>query len=272
MCVYGGTSVVAQGGLADATTAHACQINTSPMDLRPALVPAVSRARTKLDTKCGTISLEYTRHGGAQCLRVPEGQSATRPHAPYVKPVVLDCGDRGGVVQRIDVASWGTTDVAATASQCGAMAPEAIMASIPARCRAHVARVTAAVASRCVGQRHCTLTANSDTWRAIVGNTTCDMDLADVMPHGSNPRVLRVAATCSGAHALTGAVVVPIGTRATVRLPVAAVHRAVSTGNSPVQLRVNDQVVSEATPEADGTVHVTVGSGVHALVLTTADE
>jgi hypothetical protein len=242
------------------------------MDLRPALVPAVSHARTKLDTKCGTISLEYTRHGGAQCVRVPEGRSTTRPHAPHVAPVILDCGERGGVVQRIDVASWGTADVAATAAQCGTMAPEAVTASIPPRCRAHVAQVTAAVAALCVGQRHCTLTANSDTWLAVVGNTTCDADPTDVTPHGSNPRVLRVAATCSAAHALTGTVVLPIGTRATVRLPVGAAPRTAGTGDRPVQLRVNGQVVTpEASPEADGTVRVTVGSGVHTLVLTTAD-
>jgi hypothetical protein len=119
----------------------------------------VSRAATTLATPCGDIHLGYQVHGGVQCARVPEGRSLLRPHGPAntATHANVDCGAVGGVITRVDFASWG-----APAGQCGNW-------TVTPAC--HVPAVMAYAEATCLGRTQCAIPVSADNWLGSASGT-----------------------------------------------------------------------------------------------------
>lgn len=193
------------GGVGDRIS---CSPDT-PLALHPAPVLGVSRADTRVQTRCGEVRLTYERAGGVQCGQAIEGRSALRPHAREdVKPLRLSCGPQGGNITSIDFASWGLPS-----GSCGAYKVSSVC---------HSSLSHRLVEAACLGKHDCEVDASAPAFfppnlRAKAGwnsQSFCPVDTLN-----SSPRRLFAQVTCSGAPSLHVDVGVPVGAKADVLLP-----------------------------------------------------
>lgn len=158
-------------------THHSAGWNEVVMHVAPAL--GLSGATQTVRTQRGTFNLHWQRHGGTQCAKASENTTFS-----------LDCGARGGAIQNIVFASWGTPT-----SHCGMMATYAC----------HADRSADVVKALCMGKPSCSFRPTND----LFGGDPC----------GGTMKWLSVTAKCAGDSLVTAQVVVPTSAVATVRLP-----------------------------------------------------
>ena len=205
-------------------------ISHTQLELRPSGPYALAAASAKIALPHGDASLSWVRSGGRQYDKVSEGDEAS-----------LSCGPRGGLITGVEFASFGTPAIAtsddnhangangisATASAIGARAVPPLRAS--AHC--HAPRSAEVVASRCVGKPRCNMLAH----RSLFGFTSaeaagCHADGSgrdDTLAALAEPLRLWVAVTCERPDAIDANASVPVGSTATLRLPLRAMERPV---------------------------------------------
>lgn len=193
-----------------------------PIRLTAASSLAISRANTSLETWCGTVALDYVRAGGIQCVRSPEGRSPTQmdQKLPLVEDAVLDCGEQGGTIVRIEFASWGRPS-----GICGG--------TLVVDKQCHHPESLSLVEQLCVTYQRCTIPMHADFWGA---SPPCGA--------AHDGRVFFAQAVCSQPQTVHASISVPVGRHAEVRLPAAilsaeslqqpGVRHVASTRNSTV--------------------------------------
>jgi len=168
-----------------------CQANQT-INFHAAPVQGISWSTLTVGSPCGSFMHKYARHGGTQCQKIPVSRSLTSETA------VLDCGSRGGQIEKIEFASLGLPD-----GGCGHF-------QINESC--HFPNTISVVKKLCLHKQSCHIPANVDFWKM----TECDMGEGDAR---ANPRRLFLQARCSKSSTIDAHIDVPVGMHATVRLP-----------------------------------------------------
>ena len=169
------------------------------LDLRPSRAYALRGASTTLELPHGDVHFSWERSGGTQRDKVAEGDVAE-----------LSCGPHGGRIVGVDFASFGTPTAHGVAG-FGMMQH--------ATC--HASRSKAVVAALCVGRTSCTVPASKSTFE------TSDNEIAqcraaaaaDVRGPHADPLRLWIDVQCEKPDTIDARATVPIGSRATMRLP-----------------------------------------------------
>jgi hypothetical protein len=253
------------GGVRGGDVAAACGLSSAALEMHPAALVGVSAATVRMQSRCGDVRLSYQRHGGVQCVRAPEGRSSVREGGPVVHDAVVQCGEHGGVIERVDFASWGSAS-----GTCGAFV---------AHPTCHSDATADVVAAMCVGKATCSVPTSADVWAPHLSAAA----LATCVNDAHDPRTLALQVTCSRGHAVTASVSVPTGARAQVHLPTYGVSSVrVTEGGDAVLVAAGSVTAAAALPQGvaavevaargvdDGTgdrVVVHVGSGTYDLML-----
>lgn len=96
------------------------------------------------------MSTKWRRHGGIQCGKAPENMSTRNPFLPSHPELTLSCGTYGGVITKVDFASFGLPT-----GMCGGF-------GINATC--HASNTTAGVSSLCMGKATCSIPSTASYW------------------------------------------------------------------------------------------------------------
>eukprot|EP00051_Salpingoeca_urceolata_P031279 m.11050 g.11050 ORF g.11050 m.11050 type:complete len:1055 (-) comp3918_c0_seq1:182-3346(-) len=225
------------------------------VELEACSVAGVSRATTTVRSHRGDVHLSYARHGGVQCLKLPETRSAQRPLARAAvdndAATVLDCGEHGGIVASVDIAVFG---VAPAEGTCGAFVDAATGVD-----------VSRSVAALCVGRRSCMLPSSADAW---ADNEAATPKQSSGSAEAHNPRSLVVQVTCTEPNRVVVEAALPPATTGTLRVPHA--YWTAADGSMPVVCDHQENSTA-AVPHAQTADHVVVelASGTHHLDLST---
>ena len=184
-------------GSLDATGGEAA-CDGAEIELRPAASLGVSFASTQRVTRCGQVRLEYRRHGGLQCARVPASPAPTAP-----SHVTLSCGAHGGRIERVAFASWG-----APSGVCGGSWTAAPGCDAGTEIARHVE-------AACVGRVQCSLPTAREAYASVGNETQCDRLLGS--QHAS--RVLAVQVECGQPSVFEISAQLPLGGRARISVP-----------------------------------------------------
>lgn len=149
-------------------------------------------------------------------------------------PVELSCGTGGGVIAAVQFASHGR--------------PHGVCGALGSTDGCH-ADLVGTLTARCVGRGNCTAV-------PPVAVDGCD----DATP--GDPSWTHVQFVCSAPESITATVTVPIGSTGTIELPTSGVSRPVVTLNG---------AKARASTTADSIVEVAVGSGTHAVRMSSGD-
>ena len=243
------------------------------LDLRASSSYALHAASTKVELPHGTLEFNWTRVGGRQYDKVAEGGVAR-----------LDCGKGGGVIQRVAFASFGTPRVGPS-SRAGVTDDARAHARVPPLVESpscHAPSSVDVIRAACVGRPRCEVGAE----RARFGLSdddarTCDAAAGDgPNDQWAEPLRLWVAVECGRADGLEVVATVPMGSRATVRLPLRGMaapvlrdgQRVVYAEDAATFVPVAEEVAEvrvrrEVDARVGEVLAVEVGSGVYALAL-----
>eukprot|EP00039_Didymoeca_costata_P007980 m.106752 g.106752 ORF g.106752 m.106752 type:complete len:1146 (-) comp13901_c0_seq1:23-3460(-) len=154
------------------------------LKLEAASTVGLSGANTSSLLSNGEVIFNWERSGGIQCAKVPEGEIQS-----------LSCGQSGGVITKVDFASFGRP-----IGGCGFF-------GVDVGCHADVLGM---VANACVGNSECTLDPSmfSDT----ITSSVCNM-------RDNALNRLFVQVQCSEPQSVHTFAKVPIGSKATLRVP-----------------------------------------------------
>ena len=169
------------------------------LDLRPSRAYALHGASTTLELAHGDAHFSWERSGGTQRDKVAEGDVAE-----------LSCGPHGGRIVGVDFASFGTPTARGVAGF-----------GMVQHATCHASRSKAVVAALCVGRTSCTVPASKSTFE------TSDNEIAqcraaaaaDVRGPHADPLRLWIDVQCEKPDTIDARATVPIGSRATMRLP-----------------------------------------------------
>lgn len=241
------------------------------LDLRASSAYALHRASATMALPHGDVRFNWTRSGGMQYDKVSEGGDAH-----------LSCGPRGGVITQVVFASFGTPMVGG--DDGSAVEAEARPWRVPplsVRATCHATSSHEVVTSRCVGRTHCTIAANGALFGFGAADAARCAAAGGKGPYDalSDPLRLWVAVTCSRPDAVDAYARVPIGSTATVRLPLRGMAtpvlrdgaRVVYGAGASAPADLTDLVVRREVDARVGEVlAVDVGSGEWDLALEAA--
>lgn len=154
----------------------------------------ISWSSLKIESSCGLFKHKYRRHGGTQCSKIAVSTSSS-------SEAILDCGSRGGWIEKIEFASLGMPD-----GGCGNF-------KINRLC--HFPNTINVVEKMCIHKQSCRIPSDFDFWNMA----KCDMGEAQNSSAYANPHRLFLQAKCSKASSIDAHIHVPVGTRAHVILP-----------------------------------------------------
>ena len=127
------------------TPAVAVPAGTAPA----ASARALHGASATLDLPSGELSFRWSRSGGRQHDKVSEGDSAE-----------FDCGPRGGVIEAVEFASFGTPAVRRR-SAVGGISEMSEIPPLEAHPLCHASRSAEVLTSACVGRQRCSMLGNN---------------------------------------------------------------------------------------------------------------
>jgi len=151
---------------------------------------------------CGSVAVDFERHGGKQCAVVPEGARD-----------VVSCGSSGGAIEEVLFASYGS-------------AKGGCAAGFSATADCHHASSLAAVKAACLGKASCDVSAEPAFWAGRGASPVCPQ----LVPYGER-RHLAVSVRCSEPATGHAAIKLPLGVVADVTLDTAAGETVSVTDN-----------------------------------------
>lgn len=169
------------------------QASEQPLELLAASSTSVSSCDTELQTCHGDVSFSYQRTGGTQCLKMA---TPVQPRLGEATEFELSCGEQGGIISKIEFASWGQPT-----GDCGNF-------STTESC--HASDALSLVKALCLGKTSCMLPSTSAAWSHSFSSVGCTP---------SDPKSLFVQARCSVGHGLFVEAKVPVGAQASLLLP-----------------------------------------------------
>ena len=187
------------------------------IELRAASARALHGASASLDLPSGELSFRWSRSGGRQHDKVSEGDSAE-----------FDCGPRGGVIEAVEFASFGTPAV----RRRSAVGRSSEMSEIPpleAHPLCHAPRSAEVLTSACVGRQRCSMLATREAFGLDASKFGTEL-LANCsaaakrrggrLAEWSDPLRFWATVRCSvAAESLDVSTTIPIGVSATLVLP-----------------------------------------------------
>jgi len=188
------------------------------LELRAASARALHGASATLDLPSGELSFRWSRSGGRQHDKVSEGDSAE-----------FDCGPRGGVIEAVEFASFGTPAVRRR-SAVGGISEMSEIPPLEAHPLCHAPRSAEALTSACVGRQRCSMLATREAFGLDASKFGLDASKfgLDASKFGTE-----LLANCSAAAKRRGGRLAewsdPLRFWATVRCSVAAESLDVST-------------------------------------------
>lgn len=163
------------------------------LSLQPSSTYRLASAHTTIDLPNGALELWWQRSGGQHFDQVAAGDAAT-----------LSCGEAGGTITSVEFASFGTPR----------SGPDFSDLRLDPTC--HAPRSADIIAAACIGQQACSIDATAIAFE--LGSAPATQRICH-RANGADPLRLLVAVRCSSGESLRVRSRIPVGSRATLSLP-----------------------------------------------------
>jgi hypothetical protein len=244
------------------------------LELRAASARALHGASATLDLPSGELSFRWSRSGGRQHDKVSEGDSAE-----------FDCGPRGGVIEAVEFASFGTPAVRRR-SVVGGISEMSEIPPLEAHPLCHAPRSAEVLTSACVGRQRCSMLATREAFGPDASKFGTEL-LANCsaaakrrggrLAEWSDPLRFWATVRCSvAAESLDVSTTIPLGVSATLVLPLRDMRNpvVVDATSQPTNFPqrtfpsfVNDALVLLDDQELGRALALELKSGEYTLVL-----